>query len=647
MIPRSIKQNLAGLRRRERLLLFAWGLARWLGLVVALLLICAAADWLIDRDRDTPWSIRYGLFALQLVVAVGAGFVFLLLPQLRRLRDDDLALFVEDKVPSFRHRLISAVQLNRPGIDLSGMSPELIGVVTREAETQAEGLRFASLADHRRLRQGAAVIVPMLLLAALPFLAWPDLAAALLARQQLHDIDIPRSVYLESVTAEVWPAGDKVTLLYRITGPGVRDDLGGQVTVMPARQPSERFPLALVRETGQGFAEYAAELPAGSHDFEYTARLADGRTRRPSRVRFVPRPIVTEQKAWVLLPEFCGLRPDGSRYEVPQGRGDVVGIKNSAARIAIHVQKPIATAVLEILAPASLDADPTAALPPEQRARVIPMTLGARQQVAEAVFDLRPEETGYRVLVEDEYGFDNVPPPRRGLRVIAEEAPQVFLLKDTFGEGADSDLEGIPVPLGGSIRIPYVAHGPYGLAGARVLYRPLVEYTSGVEELKQKPWVALPLPEVLPNEKSGPFDPKRGVFQHTSFDQEVPFHAVPSVNPELLLGRTLGGGRSFLRTKGLVERDETGKTRPLSLKVGAKIEYCVEIFADRNDLAVQPDPNREYRDDEVRRPWSRSETRITEVVTLEQFQAWGRAVADEESRLRKLDSQQRGVFQQP
>jgi hypothetical protein len=641
MIPRSIKQNLAALRRRERLLLLLWGAARWLAVVLLLLLACGLIDWLIDRDRDTPWSIRYTLFGVQAAVATIAAFVFVLWPQLRWLRDDDLALFVEDKLPDLRHRLISAVQLNRHGADLQGMSVELIAVVTREAERQSQQVRFARLADHRRLAWGAALVLPALLLVVLPFLLWHDIAHALLERQALRDVEVPRSIYLNDKTAEIWPSGDKVTLRYQVTGPDLGDQLAGTVTVTPHGQPSDRFPLAYVKAAPSGGAFYEAEVPPSTLDFLYSARLGDGRTRQPGQVKFVPRPVVTEQRAWVLLPAFCGLRPDGSRYEQPQGRGDVVGIPGSTARLVIAVQKPVKSARLEILSTETAGSKASELPGPETCKRTIDMTLGTDGQEAEAIFDLRPEESGYRIHVADSYGFLNVPAPRRGLRVVPEDAPQVFLLRDSFGQGADSDLEGIPVPVGGAIRIPYVAHGPYGLGGARVLYRLLEEHKSGDEEAKLKPWVALPLQELKAHKDSGPFDPKRGVFENSSFEQEVPFHAVPSDAPERIMGRTLGGGRVFLQTKGLVERDEKGNTTPVSLKVGAKIEYCVEVFADMKDYAAQLDPNREYAS---RRPWARSETRVTEVVTFDQFRAWSQSLADEENRLRKLDSQQRGVF---
>src|SRR5262249_57953989 len=66
MIPRSIKRNLAGLRRRERFIRLVWGAGRWVAVVLVLLLVCMLIDYVIDRDRDTPWSVRYALAGGQL-----------------------------------------------------------------------------------------------------------------------------------------------------------------------------------------------------------------------------------------------------------------------------------------------------------------------------------------------------------------------------------------------------------------------------------------------------------------------------------------------------------------------------------------------------------------------------------------------------
>src|SRR5260370_266930 len=103
MVPTSIRKNLAGLRRRERLLTFVWGAACWLSIVLVLLLLCGLLDWLIDRERETPAGVRLGMFAVQAAVAALAGLLFLLWPQVRRLPDALLALWVEAKIPEFDH----------------------------------------------------------------------------------------------------------------------------------------------------------------------------------------------------------------------------------------------------------------------------------------------------------------------------------------------------------------------------------------------------------------------------------------------------------------------------------------------------------------------------------------------------------------
>src|SRR5207237_468246 len=140
------------------------------------------------------------------------------------------------------------------------------------------------------------------------------------------------------------------------------------------------------------------------------------RMRRAGRVTMVPRPIVTDQQAWVQLPAFCGTKPDGSRYEQPQGRGDIVGIPGSSARIAITTQKPVRRAFLQLLGPQTgqptKDDEPI----PEVFQREIVLKLDEDGSRAEGIFDLRSDESAYRVVTVDEYGFDNVPAPRRGVR---------------------------------------------------------------------------------------------------------------------------------------------------------------------------------------------------------------------------------------
>jgi hypothetical protein len=626
MIPRTIQSNLASLRRRERLIRFVWGACRWLALVSALLLICSLTDYVIDRDQDTPWLVRYALFGVQAFVAAIAAIAFVLWPQLRRLRDTELAQWVEAHASRLDDRLITAVELNLPGAQTEGMSEELIAVVTREAEKQSASVNFPRVADHRRLGWGLAVLAPIVAMALVPLALWTDVSLALLARQALADVEVPRLVRLESDTDSVLPVGEKFPIIYRVTGP-VDEQTVGTLVVSPEGQQRDRYDLTFFKRLRDGTALFKVDMQLTAANLTHTARIADGRARKPSAIHFVARPVVTRQDAWIVLPPYCDTTRQGRRYEQPQqGHGDVVGIAGSDVRVAIQASKPLRSAKLEVLGPEHEDPNRTDDdQSPEIVKATVPMTIDATTGVATASFPLQPELSAYRIVVADEYGFVNVPAPRRSVRQVPEEPPQVTLLKDYFGPDADSDVEGIPVPIGKAIRIPYVAYGPYGLAQARILYRVVKKQESGNDAVEPGAWTPLPLPEVTARDTLGKFDPKRGVFEHSQDRDQVGFHAVPSSNPKEL-GRQIGGGRYFLETAGLV--DTTGKA--LTLHKGDQIEYCVEVFADHDINAG--------------RPSARSETRVTTVVDAAEFSNWLSAVLREEEQLRKLEAEQRGVL---
>ncbi len=627
MVPPTIQSNLAGLRVRERILTFIWGVACVLSIVLVVLASSCLLDWLIDRSRDTPLLVRIGMLLIQISIAAAAGFVFIVWPQMRFLPDSKLALWVEDKMPQFGHRLISAVQLNEPDADLGGMSKELVGVVTREAETRAAQVGFAQLADHGRLKWSIAVAAPVVMLVLIPLAVWPTLSFTLLARQFLFPVDVPHSVTLVSASEEVWPIGEDIVIAYRVTGKW-NEKMVGSVKVTPAGDKTDRYPLKFVRQDAQG-AIFHAEVKPSYNDLTYSARLVDGRTKFSSVMKIVARPVILDNMAWIQIPAYCGTRPDGTRYEQPQPRGEVVGIPNSAVRIRVTTQKPITEAWLELRGPERFDpTKPDDDTPSPEVARDKPrkMLVGADAMSAELSFNLVPGLSGYTVKVKDEHGFDNSPPPRRSLRLIPEPPPMVTLLRDTFGTGGDFDLEGLPVPLGGRIRIPYRCDAPYGMSSARVLYRVLKKHESGNDPVEDEKWIPSPLFEVAAGPNDLPFDPKTGVFGNMTFEQQLPFHAAPSPIPEILLGRTLGGGRYFMKTEGLI--DVKG---PVQLKSGDQIEFCVEVFAMKGD-----------RKEAV--PSARSETRVSTVMDQKEFTAWIQNVGKEDERVKALELLQKGVF---
>ena len=616
MVPRTIRKQLAKLRRRERGLALLWGAARGFAIALSALAVACLVDWLIDLRRDTPWSLRWTMLGVQILLWCLVAAVFLVRPLFRRLHDSWLALWVEEKAPSLDHRLISAVQLNRGGAQTHGMSPELITAVSREAESQVQQMNFARLADHRRLRWCAVLVFPFLAASALLFLLCPATVKALLARQFLDERDIPRSIYLESVHWDlVWPSGEEVVLRFHVKGEALTDNLRGEVRLQAQGQASEFYPLMAETLASEKEGLFCARVPAPLVDFTYQARLKDGRTRQASSVHLEARPIITQQRAWLVLPSYYGSRPDGKPFEQEQPHGDVVGMPGALVRIAVQAQKPIAEATLDLVGQTSGGAAtaPSSAPAREPVLRSIPLKLRPDGARAEGVFPLESAQTAYRIRVRDRYGFENLDPPRRSLQVVTEPLPQVALLPEHFatvgddGPAEDFEVEGVPVPVGGSIRIAYACSAPAGLGRAQLRYR-----------VNEGSWRPLPLAEAHGSPPAGLFDPRRGTFAKSSAAEQIEFYAVPSSEPESLPGRVEGGGRFDFQTRRLPD-----------LKVGDKIEFYVEAF-DRH-----PDPDR---------PPGRSEARVKAVVTPAELEAWVRQTLQEESRIRKLEGNQRGVF---
>jgi hypothetical protein len=637
MVPRIILRQIGRLRRRETLLRLTWGLARVLALALVLLALACLTDWIIDRFEDTPWPVTLALFTGQLVAAALAVVFFVILPLARRPDDVELALGIEARHRSLGHRLISAVQLNRPDAETEGMSPQLIDRLTREAEQRAEKLPVTQVADHRRLGWSAALLLPLLATAAVPVLLWPDTVLALLNRQLLGDDLIPRSVYLTAEAPEVWyrPSNEEVVLYFRARGEGVDEDIEGEVRVERPGRPAETYPLKREKMLDAGEALFAARVPPSSHDFTYRAWLDDGRTPSGAEVRYAARPVVKgEPVAWVLLPEFVGLRPESKLpYEKEAKHGEVIAIPGSSARVRVEITKPVREAAVELLRSSRKDREP------ETVTRRVPLEVEGDGSVAMGTFDLRPDETAYRVVVTDEHGFDNVPPPKRGIRLIDEEKPDVHLLREEYrptgrlaslkGPAADFEMEGLPVMTGGRFRVAYAFKGPYGVGAAWLRFRVLRKASAtndGPSEMVAGKWHWLPLSEPKGSDKTGPFDPQRGVFQKSPRNAQIQFYAVPSPDPENVLGRTFGGGRFDLHSSGIPD----DKRDYVKLHSGDQIEYAVVVYADRDKGA--------------HRPFAESEVRRRPVISPLEYADWLAQVRQEEERIRQLVARQTGVF---
>jgi hypothetical protein len=609
MVPKSIRRQLNRLRRRERALAFSWSAACGLALCAILLALACLTDWLIDRQRDTPLALRGGLLAAQALVWASV-LVFVLRAVVRRLGYETLALWVEERFPTLGHRLISAVQLNQAGARTQGMSPELIAALTRQAEEEARKVAFSQVVDGRRLDRALALLAALVLPGVVLWLLAPHTVSALLARQVLQERVIPRSVRLETASAEVQPAGEEAVLRFRVVGAG-RGTVG-EVRVQPEEGSASRHELVYEGPTGDGAATFVARVPPAEGGFAYRAWLGDGRLRRPGAVRLEPRPVVRRIEAWVRLPASLGVRQSGLPFEEAQKGGDIVRrLRGSRGRIAVTVQKPIRSALLELLGPAGVQG--------EAVRRRVPLTVGGDGSRAEGVFDFRAGETAYRVVVRDRHGFENVERPRRTIRTGTVPAPQVVLLPETMwrpgdpGTPEEREIEGIPVLRGERFRLDYRCAARYGLSHARLRYRVILRTSSSAESDS---------PPVTEEEfqHKFPFKLDLGAPPGSTARASAEFATLPGRDPDRL-GGTIGGGRYDFQTRGIPD----GKGGLLQLRAGDRIQFYVEVFGK----------------DEPDRRAGRSVVREKEVVNLKEFQAWLERKEDLKDRTRQLEQRQR------
>jgi hypothetical protein len=662
MVPLTIRRQLRRAQNRENRLRFAWAAARWLVVLVLALVGACLLDFFIDRWRDTPQELRVLLLVGQLLLwSIALTVVGPLL--FRRLSDSQLALWVEERLPRFRHRLVSAVQLNQPQADTRGMSPEMIAALTREAEEQARQSDFAALVDGRRRGWSLGLLAVVAVGVAAVLVLWPQTAQALLARLFLKNQAIPRSVALEgadptvvwredSEPAVIRPAGEEMWLRFRASGTGVREPLRGQLRLDPeGGRPSERYELAFQAWDPDGSAIFAARVPPSLIDATCWAWLGDGRTRQPVRVHLEPRPVVIYQEAAVVLPTSIGQTPDGSPFVEPQKGGDIIyRLPGSLAAVSLQAQKPLARAQVEILGPPLPFAESRAET---VRRRIALLTTADGQRAAGSFpveFGLRPElplglaasppaglggvswtglflgsqpslwppETGYRLRVWDRFGLENTDPPRRTIRSGPIDPPLVALKPETFWKEGDLDnpeereVEGIPVLSGQRFRLEYTCSAPYGLSHARLRFRVLKKAESTSDE------TATPLEqEFLPL----PLGATRGAAPVSTKAREE-FSTAPLIAPDLPGER--GGGRYDFDTTGIPD----GQGGVTQLEVGDRIQFFVEVFG-------RADPDG---------PPGRSAVREKEVVALKDFLAWLERKDDQKEKIRQLEEMQRSTL---
>ena len=314
-------------RRRWRLRHLAVGAAVTLAAVAVAV---GAASFALEAWRFSPDAVRWGRIVLGLVTVV-VIVRFVAWPLMRRLPDDRLALYLEERVPALEGAVLSAVSVRGTAARMAHSPLLEQGLTADAARRLAHAGEVPTLerpATRRALGAFCALAVATMLLfatgpaflrtgAALLLTPWRDPAA-----QPVYAISVePRSV--------VVARGSDVQLGATLSG--FESELVELVVRRGASAEFERIPMG----AGKGPKQFIVRLFDVAEDAEYFVESSG--VRSPSghlTVRDLPG--VARIGVELRFPSFMNLAP-----EVTEDGGDIAAPAGTTAILRIHATRAV------------------------------------------------------------------------------------------------------------------------------------------------------------------------------------------------------------------------------------------------------------------------------------------------------------------
>src|SRR5258705_8206795 len=263
-------------RRRWRLKLALRGAGIAAGCAAAALVLSA---WGLQWMRFPPEFILAFGIVMAAVLAV-MGYVFLARPLLRRVTDEQVALYLEEHEPSLEAAIISAVEAE--GAGLSTESPALVRKLVEAAAEKCRAIEDGRRVERNPVRRYSGALGGVLALAAAIFLLGPaymrHALSALLVISRSVEAAAPYSIEVTPGHATI-PRGADQPVTAKLHG--FQADQAVLMIKKGATGAFERVPLIRAEDKYEGtlFAvaapiEYFVEA-LGVHSPVYTLKVAD------------------------------------------------------------------------------------------------------------------------------------------------------------------------------------------------------------------------------------------------------------------------------------------------------------------------------------------------------------------------------------
>ncbi|MBW3535069.1 MAG: DUF4175 family protein [Gemmatimonadetes bacterium] len=319
----EIRRILRSVRGRWRLRILLRGLAFTLGAAAVAFL---ASAWAMELLRFSPGAVTGLRWAAWGAVAAVAA-VTLIRPLLRRVSDERVALYLEEREPSLEAAILGAVQVGR-GAD--GVSPELVDGLVRRAVERARAVEDGRRIERRALYRssgvlggvavgslGVLLLLPPAVRHGVSALLNPTIDAATVNPYAVSvtpgDVTVARGAD-QRITAELTGfSAEDVTLFTR----GGEGEAFGRLSMLPMEDGGFELLLLDLQDVTDYFVE------------------SDGVRSPTHRITVADLPYVGRMDHELRFPSWARLPP-----RVVEDGGDVAALRGTEVRLTVHPTLP-------------------------------------------------------------------------------------------------------------------------------------------------------------------------------------------------------------------------------------------------------------------------------------------------------------------
>lgn len=383
----NVGKKISQFKRRRNQLLIMRGVCA--GIVAFLICLAAAAfvDWYWLLSDSFRWTMNIGTYLLVGITAWFAGLGKLLAGP----SDEDAAVLIEDKQPTLRENLRSAVELAVDDPSEIHDSPEFRKLLQGSVAGQMSQIRVSHLLPIRLVAKWLLVAVGFVCIAA-AILAFGDSRIRQLAtRAFLPGANIARvsrikiEILQPSPQSLLMAEDETVAIVVNVSG-GKVDDVVLETTTQAD---------GTVRQSmnGRTESEFAANIRLKDEPVEYRIFAGDAITQRFT-IDTRSRPQVVAFHKTYQFPVYAQL----PNQTVTESNGDLIAMSGSEVALSLELDQTVSTAELRI---ASSETD---------EVQIVPLKQSGERWEAQIPID---EPSVYKVhLVSAETDFENIFAPK-------------------------------------------------------------------------------------------------------------------------------------------------------------------------------------------------------------------------------------------